>query len=320
MDNADQLITIVIPVRNRAGIITRTLDSIVRQDCRDFRLVVVDNASTDDTKDVVNNWIAGHRSCGISIELLDEPHPGASAARNRGLAATDTPYVMFFDSDDEMRSNHLSRITAELRRRPDTELLRWDVGILDPDGWLHVKSPHFHDEIQLNILHGSLSTIRYVVRTDLLRAAGAWNEDLSTWDDMELGNRLLISGVAVSKLNGEPSVVIHITPDSITGSSYSERIESMTRALDAIERTLRESPEADADYLNTIDSRRAITAAILTREGNIKAAKSLMATALNGHRRSERTKLRLIKTFSRVFGRGGSMLALFLFGKKAEKR
>lgn len=320
MNDTDLLISIVVPVRNRAGIVTRTLDSIARQSCREFRLIVVDNASTDSTAEVVNLWIADHADDGIDMLFLSESKPGASAARNCGLAATTTPYVMFFDSDDEMLPDHLERITGALRSRPDTELLRWDVGYLDPDGWLHVKSPHFHNESQLNLLHGTLSTQRYVIRTDLLRSAGAWNEQLSTWDDIELGNRLLLSGITVRKLNGEPRVYIHHTPDSISGDCYTDRMENITRALDTIERTLREAPEPDIDILNILDARRAISAAILRREGNRKAAKAMMVTARNGHRRTERMKLRLIYAFTRIAGRGGSLLALFIFGKKAEKR
>ncbi len=320
MSDTDLLISIVVPVRNRAGIVTRTLDSIAQQSCREFRLIVVDNASTDTTAEVVNRWIAEHADSGIEMQLLSESRPGASAARNCGLAATTTPYVMFFDSDDEMLPDHLERITDALRNRPDTELLRWDVGVLDSDGWLHVRSPRFHNEQQLNLIHNSLSTQRYAVRTDLLRSAGAWNEHLSTWDDIELGNRLLLSGITVRKLNGEPRVYIHLTAESITGESYTARVDNITRALDTIERTLRDAPEPDADLLNILDARRAITAALLRREGNRQGAKAMMATARNGHRRTDRMKLRLIYTVTRMAGRGGSAVALAIFGKKAEKR
>lgn len=318
--DSEKLITIVVPVRDRAGLISRTLDSIAAQTNRDFKLIIVDNASNDTTPDVIALWQKQHCNCGFDIEILTEPTVGASAARNRGLAAVATPYVMFFDSDDEMRPQHIANIITYLHQRPDTGLLRWDVAIIDDDGWLTVKAQRFHDELQLHLLHGTLSTVRYIVRTDILRETGGWNERLSTWDDLELGIRLLKTNAKVRKLHGEPTVTIHPTGNSISGRNYSERLQQITAALDTIGSYLNDDTDPQALYIATLDAKRAIVAAHLHREGNHEAAATMMQTALKGHNFRQRMALRAVTTVTRWLGRGGAATALLLFGKKAEKR
>ncbi|MDE6783660.1 MAG: glycosyltransferase family 2 protein, partial [Paramuribaculum sp.] len=190
VNDAPQL-TVVVPVRNRPVLVVRTLDSIAAQTLRPFRLIIVDSASTDNTLDVVTRWADRHRTDALSIEVLDCPTPGASTARNYGLAQVTTPYVLFFDSDDEMLPTHLERIASALRERPDTDILYYDAATIDPDGWTSVKSHRHHDLKTLQLLHCPLSTQRCTIRTELLRAAGGWNEKLQMWVDLELGIRLL---------------------------------------------------------------------------------------------------------------------------------
>ena len=75
-------LTVVIPVYNREGIVLRTLESLDRQTCRDFRVVLVDNASTDRTREVLEQW--GRRT-DLEVEIICENRPGAAAARAAGL-------------------------------------------------------------------------------------------------------------------------------------------------------------------------------------------------------------------------------------------
>lgn len=318
METTDRLITLVVPVRDRAAVVGRTLDSIAAQTSRDFRLVLVDNASTDATPEVLARWVKAHASDPFSPVLLSESKPGASCARNRGLAAADTPYVMFFDSDDEMRPDHIARIADHLRRFPDIDLLRWDVTIIDDDGWSSVKSPRFHDEMQLHLLHGSLATQRYVARTSLVRHAEGWNETLSTFDDLELGVRLIAAASKIRQLHGEPTVVIHRSAQSISGPDYSSRYREISLALDAIESTLHSLERHDD--LRILAARRAILAAHFLREGHRDKADAMLARAMDSADGFDRLHLRTIHRITRLLGRGGSYAALKLMGKKPEKR
>lgn len=312
------LITIVVPVLNRAHLIVRTLDSIAAQTMTGFRLIIVDNGSTDNTVEIIEKWIKAHSGHGFHTDLLHEPSKGASKARNRGLEATDTPYVMFFDSDDEMRPDHIERITKELTAFPDTDILRWDVATIDSDGWSRTQSKRFHDEMQLHLLHATMSTVRYIVRTDIARNVGGWDESLSTFDDLEFGVRILDSAEKIRKLHCEPPVLIHPTEESISGTNYSCRHKEIDLAIDRIEQFLKNRDRlADLRILNC---RRAILASLFHREGNPEPARGIMNKAFSNTPETDHFNLRVIYHLNRLFGHGGSLIALKFMGTKPQKR
>ena len=95
-------VTVIVPVRNRSGVIVRCLDSVAAQTHAAVRLIVVDNGSTDDSRSVAADWLEAHASRFLEARLLDEPRAGANAARNCGLRTVTSGYVAFFDSEDVM--------------------------------------------------------------------------------------------------------------------------------------------------------------------------------------------------------------------------
>ena len=78
------LVSIIIPVYNRAHIVGPTLDSVVVQTHRPLQLVLVDNLSSDNTLEVLRSFKASHEQADFQIDVVQEPHHTASAARNRG--------------------------------------------------------------------------------------------------------------------------------------------------------------------------------------------------------------------------------------------
>lgn len=310
-------ISIVVPVRDRCGIVERTLDSIASQTCGDFNLIIVDNGSTDATAEILGEWAERNAGKEFGVRILSEPVHGASRARNCGLNAVDTPYAMFFDSDDEMRPRHIENILKSIEWSPTAEILRWDVAILDSDGWMNVKSPSFHDELQLHLMHGSLSTQRYVAKTDIFSKAGGWNESLGAFDDWELGVRLLLAGARVRKLYGEPSVVINPTPGSLSGDSHWSKAAEISRAFAAVRGHLAGAGrEVD---LKLLDMREAIMAADYSREGRADLGHRLMSEVCKGKPFGWRQRLKLVNKVQKLVGKGATELALRMEGKKREK-
>jgi O-antigen biosynthesis protein len=87
------LFSIVIPVYNRCEQLAQSLSSVAAQSCRDFEVIVVDNASVKVTH------VVG--SCGMPVRLLALPaNRGPGAARNQGIKVPCGEYVAFLDSDD----------------------------------------------------------------------------------------------------------------------------------------------------------------------------------------------------------------------------
>lgn len=104
------LLSIVIPCFNAARYLSRTLDSIFKQNFNNFEIILVDDGSTDDTRLIVNRYIENH-SC---ICYLYQENQGVAVARNTGLINAKGNYICFVDADDTLEDNYFKEIESEL--------------------------------------------------------------------------------------------------------------------------------------------------------------------------------------------------------------
>ena len=113
--NAADLATVVIPTYNRGTDLMRTLGAVQRQTVGVPRVIVVDNASTDDTAARVAEL---QPAWGDRLQYLRKTPEGPAAARNFGLARATTPYVLFIDSDVELPPDWLALSLAFAQAEP----------------------------------------------------------------------------------------------------------------------------------------------------------------------------------------------------------
>lgn len=110
------MISIVIPLYNKAASIARTIASIQAQGKANWELIVVDDGSTDDGATIVQS-IDDPR-----IRLLTQTNAGVSAARNRGATEARSDCVAFLDADDYWDADHLDNLLGLMQRFPDAVL------------------------------------------------------------------------------------------------------------------------------------------------------------------------------------------------------
>lgn len=271
--SAGPLLTVVIPVYNRAHCLPATLDSVAAQTLRPLSLIIVDNNSADASLEVARDWADRHGAADFDVKVLTQSTPGAAATRNRGLSEVVTPWVLFFDSDDLMDPDHLERIDRAIRANPTAEIIGWDGENILPGNRRKKVIFSATDPLWNNLVHGSMSTQRYAVRICLINSVGKWNEQIKVWDDMELGVRLLLSSDKILKLNGEPRVHIYYSTESITASTYND--DRAERALDAIEQSLTNAGREN--MLKWVDLRRVQLAADYHKQGRREDAGRLLA-------------------------------------------
>ncbi|WP_305150501.1 glycosyltransferase family A protein [uncultured Duncaniella sp.] len=259
-------ITIVIPVYNRAHTLGRTLRSIEGQKVSPARVILVDNNSTDDSWETMQRWSNHMKEYDKDVVLLKESKPGACAARNRGLKKVETSFVMFFDSDDEMLPDHVADFSEAIRKNPTYDIFGRSIECEESDGkrrklYFTAKSPMFN-----HIFRGCLSTQRMVIRTELIRQTGGWDETLPAWNDYELGVRLLLATDRIMDIGGKTTVVTYHLADSITGTSYSSRHEHWEKSLDRVEKHFINIGRKDLARLT--DARRMVLASQYRSEGD----------------------------------------------------
>lgn len=99
--------SVIMPTHNRAPVIAKAIASVVAQSHCHWELLVVDDGSTDHTREVVAPWLDDPR-----IRYFRQEQGGVSKARNRGLAEAGNPYVFYLDSDNAWRPHLLSTMLA----------------------------------------------------------------------------------------------------------------------------------------------------------------------------------------------------------------
>lgn len=121
-------VAIIIPTYNRASLVGEAIESSLVQSFRDIEVVVVDDGSTDETREIVTAY-------GNRVRYLWQPSAGnPCAARNRGIGATMSEFLVFLDSDDLLLPDKVERQVAYLDAHPNCDLVFGDCLILDEHG------------------------------------------------------------------------------------------------------------------------------------------------------------------------------------------
>lgn len=258
------LISVVVPVYNRAGMVTDTLHSIKSQSYRPVELIVVDNGSTDESLDACRQFGEANSDSGFVIKVVEEERRGASAARNRGFRESSGQWVSFFDSDDIMGKNFLDDMMNFVSA--EAEIVACATNIAGPKG-LRRRVFLYDDSLEAQILTGELSTQSFIVRRDFLEKAGGWNESVMRWNDWELGTRMLLHRPKIvwNKIRSYHAVRAHA--DSITGESFSLSAEALMHSLDAVREDICSLSNSPDRAMAALAYRSFILGGLFAREG-----------------------------------------------------
>jgi len=122
-------VSVVIATYNRAYIISEALKSALAQTYRDFEILVVDDGSSDNTREIVESF------CDRRIRYIRcDRNRGCSAACNTGIKQARGSFVAFLDSDDEWKSDYLESQVSFLSRHPEVGVVFCNTLVEDPSG------------------------------------------------------------------------------------------------------------------------------------------------------------------------------------------
>ena len=99
------MISVVIPLYNKAHTIVNTLQTVLNQTFKDFEVIIINDGSTDNGVEVINKHFNDSR-----IKIINQDNQGVSAARNRGVEESISDWVAFLDADDEWHPEYLEYV------------------------------------------------------------------------------------------------------------------------------------------------------------------------------------------------------------------
>ena len=168
--NKTATLTVFTPSYNRAHTLPRTYASLLRQDCKDFVWLVVDDGSTDDTAELVRSW--QERDNGFDIRYIYKENGGMHTAHNTAYEQIDTELNVCIDSDDCLADGAVRKILAkwqEVKAKGYAGLIGLDA---DLNGTLIGKGfPEGLTETTLTGYYaaGGSGDKKLVYRTDIIR-------------------------------------------------------------------------------------------------------------------------------------------------------
>lgn len=202
-----ELVSIVLPVRNRPETVGAAIESVLAQQYQDWELLVVDDGSTDSTPEIVERYTA----LDPRITLLRGPAAGVCAARNTGIRAGRGGYVAFLDSDNTWLPELLGASVAALEQS-DAVAVYSVVELVADDGHRRYLA---YEGGRDDLLHGGnfvdLNTL--VARREAVDRIGGFDESLRRWVDYDLVIRLAELG----RLELLPFVGVAYTESTATG-------------------------------------------------------------------------------------------------------
>lgn len=184
------LVSVILPTHNRAAQLPRAIRSVLAQTYPNLELIVVDDASTDATPDVVGGFQDPR------LRYLRLPHNRrAAAARNVGIREARGALISFLDDDDWWLTQKLERqVPALLLATQDIGLNLCSHTSLEANRTKHVGGAEAYGRMDFaegfNWNFGLIATPAWLVRRECLERAGLFDEGLRCWDDWELALRL----------------------------------------------------------------------------------------------------------------------------------
>jgi glycosyltransferase involved in cell wall biosynthesis len=113
------LFSVIIPTYNRAHFIIETVDTVLAQNYSLFEVIIIDDGSTDNTRQVIENKYGTDKR----IRYFQKKNEERGAARNFGLKEAKGSYAVFFDSDDWMQPHYLDTLKNVIEQHPGIFLL-----------------------------------------------------------------------------------------------------------------------------------------------------------------------------------------------------
>ena len=186
------LVDVIIPSYNYGRFLQESINSVLGQTFQDFNLFIIDDGSTDNTKEVVSRYQSLHSN----IQYFFQENRGLPAARNAGLKLSTAPFIAFLDADDVWMPEKLEETLKPFYAQPNLGVVYTLVEMMN--GWGNhlvqerpctpVRGEVFHQLLFNNSIAGSSSSV--LVRKECVKKVGSFDESLPSCEDWDLWLRI----------------------------------------------------------------------------------------------------------------------------------
>ena len=209
------LVSVIMPAYNAAEYIAEAIESVLIQNYRNFELIIVDDGSTDHTKDIVMSFNND------KIKYFYKDKGGPSSARNFAIRKAEGQYIMPLDADDMITPDSIAKHLEEFNRHPEADLVYSDVVLINENGHpLRImKKPDYEDRRHLirDLFRAGhpIVPFRLGIKRSVFDKIGFYDEELLVGEDYDMMRRFVKAGLKAHHL-GEALHLRRMQPDSLT--------------------------------------------------------------------------------------------------------
>lgn len=187
-------VSVIIPTYNRADLLPRAIGSVVNQTFGDFELIVVDDGSTDSTREVVGNFCRADSR----IRYIHQENSGSPAApRNVGIQQATGRYIAFLDHDDEWLPTKIEKQRSLFINAPaDVGFIGCNILIVDSVAGEVLRIHDLNDYMGEGFVKGVLgynfvlTASAVIARKEVFRTVGGFDNALKIGDDLDMWLRI----------------------------------------------------------------------------------------------------------------------------------
>lgn len=222
--------TIIIPTYNRAHMLSKAIESVLAQTFHDWELIIVDDGSTDNTKDVVTAYTDSR------IKYIYQENAERSAARNKGIENAKGEYISFLDSDDYYLDNRLDGLKnfIVINKSPKSLMFTEKKVLLNNIETIsQIDDGVFKRENNFNIAMDLIIHSQQVCVESSILKNYRFNTELKVGEDLELWLRIL-KDFSLMFIPEQPTVVIVEHEDRTVAKSNYLRFFEQKKSVDVI--------------------------------------------------------------------------------------
>lgn len=195
-------ISVIIPTYNRAIFLDRAVRSVLAQTYRNFEIIIIDDASSDNIEDEIRSNFSHEMDLGVLRYVRNETNLERSRSRNKGVFLSKGNYIAFLDDDDIWLPDHLKQLIAFLEYNPESGCVFGKPIWLFEDGSiadkLHILFPDIQSGSGTFYRNACLRGNTVFSPTSLMRKyvfekIGGFREDISQNEDWEFFSRLAMN-------------------------------------------------------------------------------------------------------------------------------
>lgn len=204
------LVSIVIATYNHASLLAMCFDALAKMENvanENFEIIIVDNKSTDNTKEITENFIKNNPH--LKIHYIYEPQVGLSSARNAALKIAKGKYIAFIDDDALVDKQWLSEIFKTIKNNPEIAAFGGPVKAiaLKPPIWMPLEIAGYNLGNKEKIINSNTNEpigANMIIRKDLILKENGFNINLGVkgnkrgyGEDTEMFQRIIRQGLLI---------------------------------------------------------------------------------------------------------------------------